>query len=76
VAESASTGWVWVRSDPQRAEILVDGKDTGLRTPARVEMPQGEHDVQLKLAGFENARRSVLVRPSQTIQLIESLTLH
>jgi serine/threonine-protein kinase len=71
--EAASAGWVWVRSEPLGAEILVDDMDTGLRTPARIEMPQGEHDVKLMLRGVPVAHRTVLVRAGQTMQFTESL---
>ncbi|MBZ5698453.1 MAG: protein kinase [Acidobacteriia bacterium] len=69
----AEAGWVWIHSAPQGAEILVDGTDTGLRTPARVEMPQGEHEVLLTLHGFANAHRTLLIRPGQTMQFTELL---
>ena len=71
--EAASAGWVWVRSEPPGADILVDDMDTGLRTPARIEMPQGEHDVKLMLKGIRVAHRTVLVRAGQTMQFTESL---
>ena len=35
---ATDTGWIWVRSEPRGAEILLDSADTGLRTPARIEM--------------------------------------
>jgi hypothetical protein len=69
----AEAGWVWIHSAPQGAEILVDGTETGLRTPARVEMPQGEHEVLLTLRGFANAHRTLLIRPGQTMQFTELL---
>jgi serine/threonine protein kinase len=70
---TASVGWVWVRSEPPSAEILVDGTDSGLRTPARVEMAQGEHEVRLALRGFVTSQRTVLVRPGQTMQFTQPL---
>jgi serine/threonine-protein kinase len=69
----AAVGWVWVRSMPRGAEIFVDGTDTGLRAPARVEMSQGEHEVLLTLRGFGSARRAVLIRPGQDMQFTEFL---
>jgi serine/threonine protein kinase len=72
-ARAADVGWVWIRSEPQGAEILVDGTDTGLRTPARVEMSQGEHEVLLSVRGLARARRLVLVQARQNIQFTELL---
>jgi serine/threonine protein kinase len=72
----AEVGWVWIHSTPQGAEILVDGTDTALRTPARVEMPQGGHEVLLTLRGFANTHRTLLIRPGQTMQFTELLGQH
>jgi eukaryotic-like serine/threonine-protein kinase len=70
---TASLGWVWVRSEPPGAEIVVDGADSRLRSPARVEMPQGEHEVRLVLRGFPVSERTVLVQPGQTILFTQPL---
>jgi hypothetical protein len=72
-AAATDTGWVWVRSEPRGARILLDDADTGLRTPARIEMQQGQHSVRLSLGGFANSQRSVTVEPGQTIQFTEPL---
>jgi serine/threonine protein kinase len=69
----SSAGWVWVRSSPPGARILVDGAETGLRTPARLEVQGGEHQVRLVQQGFGTAQRSVSVSPGQTIQFTETL---
>jgi serine/threonine protein kinase len=69
----AAVGWVWVRSEPHGARILVDDAETGLRTPARVEMPEGEHSVQLKMQGFSSVPRTVTVHSGQTMQFTEAL---
>jgi serine/threonine protein kinase len=70
---SASAGWIWVRSSPPGARILVDGAETGLRTPARLELQTGDHDVRLVRRGFGTAHRSVTVSQGQTIQFTETL---
>jgi hypothetical protein len=71
--KNADAGWVWVRSTPWGARIFVDGSDTGLRTPARVEIQKGEHDILLSRRGFGSAHRSVLVQAGQTMQFTERL---
>ena len=71
--QAASTGWVWVRSEPRGAEILLDDADTGLRTPARIEMPQGQHNIRLSLGGFAGSQRTIAVQPGQTIQFTQPL---
>ena len=70
---AADTGWIWVRSEPRGAEILLDFADTGLRTPARIEMKQGQHNIRLSLGGFANSERTVTIEQGQTIQFTEPL---
>jgi eukaryotic-like serine/threonine-protein kinase len=70
---AANTGWVWIRSEPRGAEILLDYTDTGLRTPARIEMQNGQHNVRLSLGGFANTQRTVTVESGQTIQFTEQM---
>jgi serine/threonine-protein kinase len=69
----ASIGWVWIRSQPRGARIVIDNAETGLRTPARVEIQQGEHKVQLKLRGASSPLRTVQVQAGQTMQITETL---
>jgi hypothetical protein len=70
---SASAGWIWVRSSPPGARILVDGAETGLRTPARLELQTGDHEVRLVRRGFGTAHRSVTLSQGQTVQFTETL---
>ena len=69
----ASAGWIWVRSSPPGARILVDGAETGLRTPARLELQVGEHEVRLVHRGFATTHRNVVVNQGQTMQMTETL---
>jgi serine/threonine protein kinase len=72
-APATGNGWLWVRSEPRGAEILLDFTDTGLRTPARIEMKQGQHNIRLSLGGFANSERTVTIEQGQTIQFTEPL---
>jgi serine/threonine protein kinase len=72
--QAADPGWVWIRSTPPGAKIFVDGNDRGLRTPARIGMPKGEHNIALTLPGFVSLHRSVLVQPGQNMEFTESLS--
>jgi serine/threonine protein kinase len=74
-AAPASAGWIWVRSSPPGARILVDGAETGLRTPARLELQVGEHEVRLVSRGFATTHRNVLVNQGQTMQITETLAV-
>lgn len=66
-------GWIWIRSIPANAEIFVDGNDRGLRTPSRVRMSLGEHDVVLALSGYARSHRSVQIQPGRNMQVTEQL---
>ena len=72
-AAPTSAGWIWARSTPPGATIVVDGAETGLRTPARLELQAGEHEVSLVLQGFGTAQRNVKVNQGQTMQFSETL---
>lgn len=67
-------GWVGVMSTPMGAEIFVDGKDTGKKTPSRIEVPQGEHQIVLTLAGYADVHKTVQVRGRMGAQVKEALT--
>jgi len=69
----ASIGWIWVRSNPAAARILVDGAETGLRTPSRLELQAGDHQIEVVRRGFANVRRSMTLAPGQTMQFNETL---
>jgi serine/threonine-protein kinase len=72
----SSTGWIWVRSSPPDARILVDGSETGLRTPARLELQPGEHDVRVVRRGFGTNHRNVQVNSGQTTEFTEILKIN
>ncbi|HEX4642010.1 MAG TPA: serine/threonine-protein kinase [Candidatus Acidoferrales bacterium] len=72
-AGSASVGWIWVRSSPPGARILIDGAETGMRTPARLELQAGDHEIRVVRAGFGTAQRNVQLSSGQTLQFTETL---
>ena len=41
-----------VKSDPAGANIYVDGRDVGAKTPAQVSVPKGEHVVLVRMSGY------------------------
>jgi hypothetical protein len=47
----AKVGFVMVDSTPPGAAVTVDGRATGSRTPARMELKEGEHEVTVELDG-------------------------
>jgi hypothetical protein len=71
---AATAGWIWVRSDPSGALILVDGTATALRTPARLELQEGDHVIRLEREGFGATERKMSVSRGQTVQITETLS--
>ncbi|MBX3708104.1 MAG: PEGA domain-containing protein [Pseudomonadales bacterium] len=60
-----------VRSIPPGAEILLDDDPTGLTTPATVEVPTGEHELQVRAPGHKAHRQRILVAALEQIDLPE-----
>jgi eukaryotic-like serine/threonine-protein kinase len=65
--------WAQVDSNPRGAEIWVDGLATGQRTPARVEIPSGIHNITIKLDGYGAARNTVQVSSGGTVSIAPNL---
>jgi serine/threonine-protein kinase len=52
---------VKVTSDPPGATILVDGKDSGMKTPADVDVAPGSHKITLQAPGKKDSDQTVEV---------------
>ncbi len=65
---AAPTGSVSVRSDPAGARVRIDGRDHG-RTPTRVSLPAGQHQLVLEREGHEPYRTSFQVTANRTAEL-------
>jgi serine/threonine-protein kinase len=65
-------GWVVARTVPRGAEITVDGVTTNQQTPARLDLPVGQHLIVFSLAGY-TAESSVIVRPGRGSQIFQVL---
>jgi len=61
---------VKIDTSPPAASITLDGKDTGLKTPAAITIdPHKMHEVQLQLAGYEPMKQSVDQNPPANLLL-------
>lgn len=68
-AEIKETGFV-LASSPPGAKVFVDGKDTGIRTPARLaDLPAGTHKVELQNEGHAPWATHVSVSTGQVVEL-------
>jgi hypothetical protein len=70
---AARVAFAQVETNPQGAEILVDGNPIGKSTPSRIELPTGLHTLTLRLAGFQPVKRTVQVSEGGTVTIEESL---
>jgi len=67
-------GWLDVRTVPLGADVLVDGTNTGRKTPFKLELNPGQYTVTLYLKGYAVVRRTIVVEENQTVALKETLT--
>jgi predicted Ser/Thr protein kinase len=65
LAPAVST--IVVTSNPQGASIWVDGKDSGLATPAQLTVEKGFHKVTVRKAGFKEMSIEDTVAEGQTL---------
>jgi len=69
------TGALEINSTPAGAAIVLDGEDTGAVTPATANLPEGNYQVRLTLAGYQPWQQTVHVAAGQTTtinaQLVE-----
>ena len=65
LAPAVST--IVVSSDPQGANIWLDGKDTGRTTPAQLTVEKGPHRVVVRKAGFNDVARDETLAEGQTL---------
>ncbi len=73
VEQQAALGALEVRSIPVGADILINNKSTGRRTPARIELPAGQYTLTLYLKGYSPLERTVVVQESRSVQVNETL---
>ena len=71
--KNGQVAWAQVESTPAGAEIWVDGVSTGQRTPARVEINSGIHNIALKLEGYRGSRNAVQASEGGTVNISPSL---
>ncbi len=71
--KNGHVAWAQVESSPAGAEIWVDGVSTGQRTPARVEISSGIHNIALKLDGYKSSRNAIQASDGGTVSVSPSL---
>lgn len=61
----AEVGNLAVNSTPPGAEIFLDGKNTGKVTPATFPLASGEHKVEVKKSGYQEAETTTAIKSGQ-----------
>ncbi|HXZ20240.1 MAG TPA: PEGA domain-containing protein, partial [Candidatus Acidoferrales bacterium] len=67
--KNAAMGTLDVLSVPVGADIIINGENTGRRTPSKIELPAGEFEVTLYLKGYAPFRQTVTVQQGRTAPL-------
>jgi Protein kinase domain/PEGA domain len=62
-----------VSSTPAGANVYIDGKDTGKRTPAQVSVEKGQHVVLVRMSGYIDATTNAQFILGQTINFSPTL---
>ncbi len=62
-----------VSSSPAGANVYIDGKDTGKRTPAQVSVDKGQHVVLVRMSGYIDATTNAQFILGQTINFSPTL---
>jgi hypothetical protein len=71
--KNGHVAWAQVESTPAGAEIWVDGIATGQRTPARVEISSGIHNIALKLDGYKASHNAIQASDGGTVSVFPNL---
>jgi anti-anti-sigma factor len=53
-------GIIFLSSSPARADIFIDGKNTGKKTPAKLELPSGNHKIEMSKSGQKSSVNQVV----------------
>jgi hypothetical protein len=67
--KKAALGTLDVLSVPVGADILINGQNTGRRTPSKIELPAGDYEVTLYLKGYAPFQQSITVQQGRAAQL-------
>lgn len=62
-------GLIQFRSTPQNAFISVDDKQLGFRTPGKLTVAAGKHDVAVRLDGYRDWRKTIDIEAGQLLWL-------
>jgi hypothetical protein len=56
------TGALTVNSNPPGADIYINSKSTGKKTPATLTLPRADYKITLRMKGFDDFRKTVSLK--------------
>lgn len=66
----AKNGVLSISSSPAGADVYIDGRRcTNCVTPCRLSLPAGNHDVELRIPGYEECKETVTVTPDAETEI-------
>ena len=75
VGANSSTAVMKLNSNPPEAEIDLDGKPTGKRTPTELQIGRGRHRVSIRMPGFQTSSVTVKVAGGEEFEYSPDLTV-
>jgi serine/threonine-protein kinase len=70
---TSGPGFLEIRTIPPGADIIINGTNTGRKTPARLELPAGTYRVTIYLRGYQALQRQVAIEDGKTFPIAEAL---
>jgi len=72
--DSKSYGYILIQSEPSGAEVLIDGKKTGVKTPFQKPYSPGKYSFSLRKELFKDYSGSFNIDPNETTRLTIKLS--
>ena len=72
---NSSTAVMKLNSNPPAAEVDLDGKPTGKRTPTELQIGRGRHRVSIRMPGFQTSTVTVKVAGGEEFEYSPDLTV-
>jgi D-lyxose ketol-isomerase len=70
------TSSISIKSTPSKAKIYIDGEDSGTTPATLSSIPVGPHEIEIKIAGHEDWKRSVIIKERKEKSLNAILQLN
>jgi len=70
------TGSIRVKSTPSKAKIYIDGEDSGTTPTTLSSIPVGPHEIEIKIDGYEDWKKSIIIKEGKEISINSTLQLN